>query len=83
MIRKSGTNTVAIEVPYGFGFTMIWDSFKCELKSAHITGRGSIRRERISNVRNAARLLIQLTGKEAALPMLRSIARHVAWEVRQ
>jgi hypothetical protein len=82
-IRKSGTDKVAIEVPYGFGFTMIWDSFKCELRSARISGRGSIRRERISNVRNAARLMIQLTGKEAALPMLRSIARHVAWEVRQ
>jgi hypothetical protein len=82
-IRKSGTDRVAIEVPYGFGFTMIWDSFKCELKSAHISGRGGIRRDRITNVRNAASLLIQLTGKEAALPMLRSIARHVAWEVRQ
>jgi hypothetical protein len=82
-VRKSGTDRVAFEVPYGFGFTMIWDSFKCELKSARISGRGSIRSERISNVRNAAKLLIQLTGKETALPMLRSIARHVAWEVRQ
>ena len=62
---------------------MIWDSFKSELKSARVTGRGSIRRERVHNARTAARLLMQLTGKQAALPMLRSIARHVAWEVRQ
>jgi hypothetical protein len=82
-VRRTGTDRIAIEVPYGFGFTMLWDSFKCELKSARVTGRGSIRRERISNARNAAQLMIQLNGRESALPMLRSIARHVAWEVRQ
>ena len=71
------------EVTHKFGFTMIWDSFKCELKSARVCGAGRIRRERIQNARHAARLMISLNGKDAALPLLRSIARHVAQEVRQ
>jgi hypothetical protein len=82
-IRRSGTDRVAIEVSYSFCFTMLWDAFKSELKSAHVAGRGRIRRERITNARRAAQLMIQLNGRESALPMLRSIARHVAWEVRQ
>ena len=79
----SGADTLVFEVPYKLGFTMIWDSFKCELKSARVCGVGRIRRERVQNARQAARLMIDLTGREAALPMLRSIARHVAHEVRQ
>ena len=82
-VTQTGDGRLRFEVTHKFGFTMIWDSFKCELKSAHICGAGRIRRERIQNVGHAARLMISLNGKQAALPMLRSIARHVAQEVRQ
>ena len=83
-IHQTNTGELQITVPYSLGFTMVWDSFKCELKSARILApSGGIRRTRIQNARQAARLMISLTGKESALPMLRSIARDVAQEVRQ
>ena len=83
IVTRTSDGGLRFEVTHKFGFTMIWDAFKCELKSAHICGAGRIRRERVQNARHAARLMISLNGKEAALPMLRSIARHVALEVRQ
>lgn len=82
-VTRTNSGGLRFEVTHSFGFTMIWDAFKCELKSAHICGRGGIRREKLQNARHAARLMISLSGKEAALPMLRTIARHVVLEVRQ
>jgi hypothetical protein len=73
-----------ITVPFRLGFSMVWDSFKCELKAARIlTPHGEIRRTKIENARGAARLMISLSGKEHALPMLRTIARDVAMEVQK
>ena len=53
-VKRSGADTLVFEVPYKLGFTMIWDSFKCELKSARVCGVGRIRRERVQNARQAA-----------------------------
>ncbi len=80
-VMRTTDGGLLFEIPRSLGFTMIWHSFKCELRSARICGRGSIRTDRLKNARAAARLMISLTGREAALPMLKSIARHVALEV--
>jgi hypothetical protein len=83
-IQPIANGQLQITVPYSLGFTMVWDSFKCELKSARILApTGGIRRTKVQNARQAARLMISLTGKESALPMLRTIARDVAREVKE
>ena len=82
--RTNDGANIRMEVPHSLGFTMIWDSFKCELKSARVCGPvTSIGRKNVKNARLAAQLMITLNGKQAALPLLRSIARHVAMEVRR
>lgn len=83
-IHRTDAGELQITVPYSLGFTMVWDSFKCELKSARILGPSSgMRRQRVQNARGAARLMISLTGQEFALPILRTIARDVKREVNE
>lgn len=72
------------DVPLTLGVTMMSATFESELKSARIFGRTCcLRRRTLQNTRGAANLLIQLNGKEVALPHLRDIARRVAREVNE
>jgi hypothetical protein len=72
------------DVPLTLGITMMSAAFESELKSARIFSRTCcLRRRTLQNTRNAASLLIQLNGREVALPHLRDIARRVAREVEQ
>lgn len=80
-VTRTSAGGIILNLPYHLGFSMIWDSFKCALRSARRCGPGSIRANRIKVARDSAQLMISLTGRETALPMLKSIARHVALEV--
>jgi hypothetical protein len=83
-IENTHNGELKITVPLQLGFTMIWDSFECQLKAARIlVGAGELRRSKIENTRSAARLMISLTGKTQALRVLRTIARDVAREVNR
>jgi hypothetical protein len=82
-IQRTGDHGLCINVPFSLGYSMLWDSFKCALRTARIVGtRSSIGQARIRNARSIAQLMISLTGKDQAISTLRSIARHVAMEVR-
>lgn len=72
------------DVPLSLGVTMMSTTFESELRSARIFGQTCcLRRRTLQNIRGSANLLIQLNGREVALPHLRDIARRVAREVNE
>jgi hypothetical protein len=81
-VKVTDQGDLAITVPYTLGFSMLWDSFKCELKGARVFLPGTdARRHRTDKAKQVARLMIDLSGREAAIIILRGIAQHVRGEV--
>jgi len=78
------SNDIILQVPHSLGLLMLWDTFKCELKAARICGpRSVVGRQSLKHARAAASLMIGLTGRQTALPMLKAIAQSARQEVRR
>lgn len=81
-VTRTSGGGIILDLPFHLGFSMIWDSFKCALKSARRCGPGSIRADRIKVARDSAQLMISLTGGMQLCRCSKALLATLRWRCR-